>query len=133
MGASESGVGAFYENLAAAWSANDGAAFAAFFTEDGSLINPLGERADGRDSLGAMYSEYFGGMLKGTTTTINATHLREIDPDHVFSDADQTIYSASGEVVLALHVANLLRRDGDGWRLVDSRPYAFPPPPESDG
>ena len=128
MGVAENSVAAFYERLAASWTANDGAEFAAFFTEDGSLINPFGERADGQDTLKAMYSEYFGGMLKGTTTTISLTHLRLIEPDHAFVDADQTIYAANGDVVLALHVVNLLRRSGDDWRLVDSRPYAFPPP-----
>ena len=129
MGSPENSVVAFHEKLAAAWSANDGTVFAAFFTEDGSLINPFGERADGREALTAMYSDYFGGMLKGTTTSISLTHLRPIEPDHALADAVQTIYAASGDVLLALHVVNLLQKDGDDWRLVDSRPYAFPPPP----
>ena len=128
MGSPENSVVAFHEKLAAAWSANDGTVFAAFFTEDGSLINPFGERADGRQALAATYSEYFGGMLKGTTTSISLTHVRPIGPDHAFDDAEQTIYAANGDVLLALHVVNLLRRDGDDWRLVDSRPYAFSPP-----
>jgi uncharacterized protein (TIGR02246 family) len=129
MEPAEKSVASFYEKLAAAWGDNNGTAFAAFFTEDGSLINPFGERADGRDSLEAMYSEYFSGMLKETTTKIKLTHLRQIEPDHAFADAEQTIYAANGDVMLALHVVNLLRRRGDDWQLVDSRPYAFPPPP----
>ncbi len=129
MGSPDSSIVAFHDKLAAAWRANDGAAFAAFFTEDGSLINPFGERADGRGALTAMYSEYFGGMLKGTTTSISVSQLRPVEPGHAFADAEQTIYAANGDVLMALHVVNLLRRDGDDWRLVDSRPYAFPPPP----
>ena len=86
--------------------------------------------ADGRAALTAMYTEYFGGMLHGTTTSITLTTLRGIGDDHAFADADQTVYSANGDVVLALHVVNLLRRQDDEWRLADSRPYAFPPPPE---
>lgn len=129
MGIAETSVASFYEKLAATWKENDGAAFAALFTEDGSLINPFGERADGREALAAMYSEYFGGMLKGTTTSISSTHLRLIETDYAFADAEQTVYSATGEVVLSLHVVNLLRRYGGDWRLADSRPYALPPPP----
>ena len=129
MGSPENSVVAFHEKVAAAWSANDGTAFAAFFTDDGSLINPFGERADGRAALTAMYSEYFGGMLKGTTTSISVAHVRPVGPDHAVADAEQTIYAENGDVVLALHVVNLLRRDGDEWRLVDSRPYAFLPAP----
>lgn len=129
MGSPDSSIASFHDKLAAAWRANDGVAFAAFFTEDGSLINPFGERADGREALTVMYSEYFGGMLKGTTTSISLSQLRPVEPDHAFADAEQTIYAANGDVLMALHVVNLLRRDGDDWRLVDSRPYAFPPPP----
>jgi uncharacterized protein (TIGR02246 family) len=129
MGIAEISVASFYEKLCVAWKDNDGAAFAAFFTEDGSLINPFGERADGREALKAMYSEYFAGMLKGTTTSISSGHLRPVGPDHAFADADQTVYAANGDVLLGLHVVNLLRRDGDDWRLVDSRPYGFSPRP----
>jgi uncharacterized protein (TIGR02246 family) len=129
MASTEDSVTAFFEKLVAAWKSNDGAAFAACFAEDGSLINPFGERADGRLALDAMYSEYFAGMLQGTTTTINLARARPIGADYAFTDADQTVYNADGDVLLELHVVNLLRRHGDEWQLVDSRPYTFPPPP----
>jgi uncharacterized protein (TIGR02246 family) len=124
MGA-ESSVSAFFERLAAAWKANDGGEFSGHFTEDGSLINPFGERADGRPALAAMYDGYFAGMLAGTTTSISLTRLRSIDADHVLADADQNVYAPTGEAILALHVVNLLQRDGEDWRILDSRPYAF--------
>jgi uncharacterized protein (TIGR02246 family) len=129
QGTAESSVTAFFGKLAGTWKTNDGAAFAGLFTEDGSLINPFGERADGQAALTAMYTEYFGGMLHGSTTSITLTTLRAIEDDHAFVDADQLIYSATGDVILALHVVNLLKRQDGEWRLVDSRPYAFPPPP----
>jgi uncharacterized protein (TIGR02246 family) len=37
MGTAESSVTAFFSKLADTWNTNDGAAFADFFTEDGSL------------------------------------------------------------------------------------------------
>lgn len=129
--AAQSSVTAFFEKVADTWRTNDGAATADLFTEDGSLINPFDERADGRAALAAMYTEYFGGMLHGTTTSINLTALRTIGDDHVFADADQVIYSANGDVVLALHVASLLRQQGGEWRFADCRPYAFPPPAQA--
>lgn len=78
-------------------------------------------------ALTAMYTEYFAGMLRGTTISISLTHLRPVEPGHALADAAQTIYAADGDVLLTLHVVKLLRKEGDGWRLVDSRPYAFPP------
>jgi uncharacterized protein (TIGR02246 family) len=129
MASTEETVSAFFDQLGDVWRSNDGAEFAAFFTEDGSLINPFGERADGREAVAAMYTEYFAGMLHGTTTRITLTHLRPVGHEWAFADADQTVVGAGGDELLALHVVNLLRRHGDGWRLADSRPYTFPPPP----
>ena len=108
-----------------AWKTNDGAALAGFFTDDGSLINPFGQRADGRSAVSAMYSEYFGGMLRGTSTTFNLASVRDVELNHALVDGEQTISAPDGSVVLVVHVAALLRRDGEEWRFVDSRPYAF--------
>ena len=131
MGSPENSVVAFHQKLAAAWSANDGTAFAAFFAEDGSLINPFGERADGREALTAMYSEYFGGMLKGTTTSIRSlTHLRAIEPDHVFADAEQTIYAANGDVLdgSARRQSSAGETAMTGGWLTAALPHGLPPP-----
>lgn len=114
------------DRFCAAWKTNDGATVAGFFVEDGSLINPFGERADGRTAVAAMYSEFFGGMLRGTSTTINLASVRAVEKDHAFADGEQTINAPDGNVVLVVHLAALLRRDGDEWRFVDARPYTFP-------
>jgi uncharacterized protein (TIGR02246 family) len=113
------------DQLAAAWKTNDGAAVAAFFTDDGSLINPFGERAEGRAAVSAMYTEYFAGMLRGTSTVIKVTNVRPVGADHAFVDADQAIHAPDGKVLLAVHLSGLFRRDGERWRFVDGRPYAF--------
>lgn len=108
-----------------AWRTNDGAAVAGFFTEDGSLINPFGQRADGRTAVATMYSEYFRGMLRGTSTTFNLGNVRSVESNHAFADGEQTINSSDGNIVLVVHLAALLRRDGKSWRFVDARPYTF--------
>jgi uncharacterized protein (TIGR02246 family) len=113
------------DRFSAAWKTNDGAAVAGFFVEEGVLINPFGQRADGRAGVAAMYSEYFAGMLSGTSTTIDLATVRAVEDNHAFADGEQTIYASGGEVVLVVHIAALLRRDDDGWRFVDARPYAF--------
>jgi uncharacterized protein (TIGR02246 family) len=113
------------DGFCAAWKANDGATVAGFFVDDGALINPFGQRADGRAAVAAMYSEYFGGMLAGTSTTFDLATVRAVGHDHAFVDGEQTISAPDGSIALVVHVAALLRRDGDGWRFVDSRPYTF--------
>lgn len=114
-----------FDRFCDAWRTNDGAAVANFFVDDGALINPFGQRADGRAAIAAMYSEYFGGMLRGTSTTFNLGGVRGVENNHAFADGEQTINAPDGSVVLGVHLAALLRHDGDGWRFVDARPYAF--------
>ncbi len=114
-----------FERFSAAWQANDGAAAAAFFVDDGSLINPFGERADGRAAIAGMYSQYFGGMLRGSTTSFTLDSVRDIENDHAFADGQQIVTGSDGKVILVVHIASLMRRGGDSWKIVDSRPYTF--------
>jgi uncharacterized protein (TIGR02246 family) len=116
------------EHVSAVWKTNDAAAVAACFVEDGTLINPFGQRADGRAAVAAMYAEYFAGMLRGTSTVIKPTTVRAVGGDHAFVDGEQTIHGPDGGVVLVAHLAALMRKgDGDRWRFVDSRPYSTAP------
>lgn len=126
MGQHDNSVATFFEWFAEAWKTNDGAAVAELFTDDGTLINPFGQRADGRAAVAAMYSEYFDGMLQGTTTTLTIESVRPVETTHAFADAEQTIHGSNGDIVLVAHLATLLRRDGDSWRFADSRPSTTP-------
>ncbi len=118
-------VASTFADLTAAWATNDADAIAGLFTEDGSLINPFGDRADGRAAVAAMYGAYFDGMLRGTTTRFTLSAVRPVGDEHAFADGEQTIMGPDGTVVLAVHLASLLRREGDSWSMVDSRPYVF--------
>ncbi|HEV2360617.1 MAG TPA: SgcJ/EcaC family oxidoreductase [Acidimicrobiales bacterium] len=119
------GAKTFLAEFGELWGKNDGQLLADQFTADGTLINPFGERADGREALAAMYSSYFGGMLSGTSTTVRVESVRQVGEDSAFIDAEQTITGPDGSVVLTVHLAALLRIEGGDWRFVDSRPYAY--------
>jgi uncharacterized protein (TIGR02246 family) len=123
-------VKAAIDSFCAAWAEGDGARLGAGFVEDGTLINPFGQRADGRDAIGAMYSEFFNGLLGDTTTTYELASVRPIGDDHAFVDGDQTVKAPDGSVVLVVHLAALMRRDGDSWRFADARPYVYATPPQ---
>lgn len=125
----EATIESAYDRFATAWNSNDGAAVAGCFARDGALINPFGERADGRDAIAAMYTRYFGGMLRGSSTTFRLDAVRPVGDDHAFADGQQTIHGPGGQVVLVIHIAALLRRDGDDWHILDGRPYTFAAPP----
>jgi uncharacterized protein (TIGR02246 family) len=129
MGQDRNSVEQFFNEVVEAWKANDGAAFAGYFVEDGSLINPFGERADGHDAIAGMYKEYFAGMLQATTSHVDLGSVRIVGSDYAFVDGEQTIYGPDGGTIMVVHLSTLLQREGDSWRFVDSRPYAFAAPP----
>src|SRR5579871_5866336 len=72
------------DGFAGAWTTNDGPSLGRFFTDSGTLVNPFGQLADGRDAVTAMYSEYFDGMLAGTSTSIDLARVRDLGDDHAF-------------------------------------------------
>lgn len=119
----EASIHEFFERFAACWKTNDGTALGEFFTDDGTLINPFGQRADGRAAVAAMYSQFFTGLLKATTTTISVETVRPVGADHVFVDAEEPIHGPNGDPILVAHLTALLRRVGTDWKFVDARPY----------
>ncbi|HWC36608.1 MAG TPA: SgcJ/EcaC family oxidoreductase [Mycobacteriales bacterium] len=124
-GFDEASVAEFLDQLCKAWETNDGAELGSLFTGDGSLINPFGQRAEGRSGVAAMYAEYFTGILAGTSTSVTGQAVRPIDDRHALVDVEQTILGADGAVVLAVHLTALLRCEDGQLRFVDARPYAF--------
>jgi len=123
MSALREQIQATLDEVARAWAAGDGQALAAAFVEDGSLVNPFGQRAEGRAAIAAMYREYFAGMLRGSTTRFDVTHARKVESRHAFADGNQSILGPDGSEVLVVRIAALLRREGERWLWVDSRPY----------
>jgi uncharacterized protein (TIGR02246 family) len=115
----------FLQRFAESWNSNDGSYLGELFAANGSLVNPFGQRADGRQDVAAMYCEYFTGMLQGSTTTAATKEVRLIGQDHAFIDAEQTIFGPDGDVLLVVRLAALLQRDGESWQFVDSRPYTL--------
>ena len=123
MSSDTTSITEFLENFSRCWGTDGGKTLGDFFTEDGSLVNPFGGRADGRQAVGAMYDDYFESILRATTTSVKLDTVRRIG-DYAFIDGEQTILGPTGEVALAVHLCALLHRATDGWRFVDSRPYS---------
>ena len=129
MGPNLDSAAKFLDRFADSWGRGDGRALGDQFTEDGSLINPFGQRADGRTAITAMYGEYFGGMLAGTSSSIEVESIRPVGESAAFVDARQTILGPDGNVVLVVHLTAVLAREGEEWRFTHSRPYTFSPVP----
>jgi uncharacterized protein (TIGR02246 family) len=113
----------FFQLFADGWKTNEGTALASLFVEDGALINPFGQRADGRSAIAAMYSEYFEGMLQGTSTTFRLQSVRPVETSHAFADGEQTISASSPPYFAATATA------GVSLSPVPTPSRPFPPEP----
>ena len=113
------------------WSHNDSDGLGSLFAPDASLINPFGQRADGRDAVAAMYRSFFavGMLLHRSTTMIDLESVRMSGEDSAFLDATQHLYRPDGDTLLVLHLTALIRRIDGTWYYSDARPYQPVPAP----
>lgn len=116
----------------AAFSAHDAEKLGSLFSPDGSLINPMGERADGRDQVAAQFRKSFDGVLKGTKTRLDIKSARLVTPDVALVDVEQQLTGGSpppnSPSPRTAHVVALLGKGGGGeWMFLDARPYFFLP------
>jgi uncharacterized protein (TIGR02246 family) len=126
-------ITALLEAFCVPWNAGDVAGVAALFADDGRLISPYGHDARGAQAIRELYQAFLGdGPLRGSQTTIRVEDIRLLGGDFAVVDCNQII--DGGELGrLDLHLVAVASRGERGWRVADSRPYAFLPLPVSAG
>jgi uncharacterized protein (TIGR02246 family) len=104
---------------------------ASFWTEDGTLITPSGEAGSNRSGVETAFRHDCDTILKGTKSRFAIASVRRLGPDLAFLDLDhelQNFRMPDGSTgLMKLHVVMLAKRSGNGWQLLDARPYAFVP------
>jgi len=118
----------------AAWNVHDAKAMAATFAENADLINPFGKNPSGRVEIEKLFVEEQGGVMKGSTYTLQSTAIREISPGVALADWDGTVTGMTGpdgQAVPAFphHVTTIFVKAGGKWWNAAGRAYAYLPPP----
>jgi uncharacterized protein (TIGR02246 family) len=112
----------------------DAKAVASFWTEDGTLLNPIGNYGRGRAGVEKVFREDAQRLLAGSTSSITVRSARPVGTDTLFLDCDHEVRNCrmpDGTTgTMALHLVVLAQRTADGWRWADARPYAFVRPPQ---
>jgi uncharacterized protein (TIGR02246 family) len=120
-------------DFSAAWAKDDTKAMAAFWTEDGDLLNPFGRWAKGRAEVEKLFQDEHTGPLKATTNTLKLIGSRELAPDVVLADWTTDLNGVKGPdgaAVPAIHhnvTTVLMKKDGQ-WHIVSLR-VMLPAPP----
>ncbi|MEV0001803.1 SgcJ/EcaC family oxidoreductase [Micromonospora sp. NPDC050980] len=107
------------QRIVAAWKNNDADAFAATFTEDGSMILP-GVYLAGRDKIRSFMADAFAGPYAGTQVFGEPISLRPLSENVVLVITRGGVL-APGDTEVAeersIRATWTLTRDGDGWAL----------------
>jgi len=121
-----------FDAHAGAWNAADAEQMAGAYAADGRLLDPFGGVADGVDAVTARFAEIHATVMRGTTTECTVETVRPLADQLAVVDGTQTVDGITAPdgtrlPELSLHFTAVLRHDGDEWRIVECRPYAFLP------
>ena len=108
------------EAFVAAFNKGDAKALAAFFTEDGDVIDQDGRQIKGRKAIEQVYTKLFANT-KGSKLFIKITSLRVASPDLALEDGLTEVVPADGGPPSAARYAVVhVKQDGQ-WRLESVR------------
>jgi uncharacterized protein (TIGR02246 family) len=130
----EASIRKFGLDFAAAWNKHDSKAMAAFWAEDGDLINPFGRAAKGRAEVEKLFHDEQAGPMAGTTYATTLSSVRFLTPDVALSDWEIVVTGMRGPdgsagAPFKPHVFIVLARKGGQWLTAAARPYQFLPAP----
>ena len=130
------GVRKSCEAVKSAFNSHDGKAFAAVFTEDADMVDPMGKLVTGRAEIEKAMTGMLGptGPLREATVVVNDEPFRLISPDVAITDADATItgsYAPDGKKAGPMNVVftNVWKKTGDTWKVAACRARVKASPP----
>jgi uncharacterized protein (TIGR02246 family) len=112
----------------------DAKAMAAFWVEDGTLVNPVGIAGKGPAEIERIVSADLATILKDTKMEMKVASFRPVGKDAAWVELEHTVTGARGPDGKALppttfHVPCLMLKKGKTWMMAEARPYAYLPPP----
>jgi uncharacterized protein (TIGR02246 family) len=115
-----------------AWTHNDVGKMTSIWTEDGTLINPMGVVAKGREAMTKLFVDEHAQMFKDTTYTITDIQTQWVTDDVVIADVSAKISGMHGPdgaaaADLVHHVVWVFVKKDGNWLAAAARPYQFSP------
>ena len=112
----------------------DAKATAAFWLEDGSLVNPAGVVGKGRAEVEKVLAADLATILKGAKMEMTMVGFRSVDKNAAWIELEHTVSGATGPdgkpmPTMTFHVPCLMMKAGKAWMIAEARPYAYLQPP----
>ncbi len=104
-----------------AFNRRDAREVASFWTDDGTLLNPIGHFGEGREGVERVFRDDAETVLRGATARFSVVRVRPLG-EGALVDLDLEV---QGGLAPRMHVVVLARRQGEAWRWVDVRPYVL--------
>lgn len=135
-GGDEAGIKKSFEEVSQAWNAGDAKGVASLFTEDGSLVNPMGMEGHGKAEVLKVIETEFAGPMKGTQQTFDDFSFTWVMPNLALVDCTGTVTgmkNADGTDAepMKVHVYGVIVNRGKGWKARAIRAFAFLKPPSA--
>jgi len=118
-----------HEEWMATWNQHDAKKLAAFWANDGDLIDPSGVVAQGRDAVQKYFEERFGanGSMSATTYSGTIDNIRFIGDDVAIVDVNATVAGMKGpdgqpSPMPKHHVTWVAKKEAGKWVAVAARP-----------
>ena len=115
------------EAFVEAFNKGDAKALAAFFTDDGDMIDQDGHQIKGRKAIEEVYTKFFADT-KGAKLYIKITSMRVVRPDLALEDGlTEVVPADGGPPSAARYTVVHVKQDGE-WRLESVREATAVPP-----
>jgi uncharacterized protein (TIGR02246 family) len=123
------GEGKRAKEFIAAFNRGDAKACAAFWTEEGTLVDDEGHESKGRAAIEKVYKEVFA-QRKGAKLHITVTSARQITPAVAIEDGISEVTDDNGPPTTGRFTAVGVKKDGE-WYFESVHEAPAPPPPSN--
>lgn len=119
-------IKAVTEGIDSAWNKGDAKAFASYWAEEGTIINPFGDLTESRKKIEEEMAIQFAGDAKGTTHRLNIDKIYTINDSVVMIDGISEVITENGTFP-GPYTAVLTLQENGNWVMEHMRGYTFMP------
>lgn len=136
-GLDEEGIKKMFDDFAQAWNTGDIPGMVSSFTDDSSLINPMGMEGRGLAGVKKVFEADFAGPMKGTQQSYDDYNFVKVMDNLALVDTTATVtgmkkMDGTDMGPMKIHVYGVVvNRNHKGWKARAIRAYAYVQPPSA--